>query len=190
MSSSQLYSLIFFKIPKSSARFRCVTSFALASPVSHLGYCGISEWHVRSACAHVSTCVNVALSRKVLSLTKPKGIKQNPSAIILQVDQLSQPVVSSFIIILCVCCICLLCVKSLLFFLHIIYTCYSLASYQFPLILFSPIMIMIMVSLYLLPLPILCTSYLIANTSIIIRPIILYRGIILYWVSKLLKLLT
>ena len=47
----------FFKIPKSSARFRCVTSFALASPISHLGYCDISEWHVCSA--HVNTCVNV-----------------------------------------------------------------------------------------------------------------------------------
>ena len=29
--------LTFFKFPKSSARFRCVTSLALASPVSHLG---------------------------------------------------------------------------------------------------------------------------------------------------------
>ena len=29
--------LTFFKFPKSSARSQCVTSFALASPVSHLG---------------------------------------------------------------------------------------------------------------------------------------------------------
>ena len=50
----------FFKIPKSFARFRCVTSFALASPVSPLGYCDISEGHVRSACTRVNTCVNVA----------------------------------------------------------------------------------------------------------------------------------
>ena len=33
----------FFKIPKSSACFWCVTSFVLASPISHLGYCDISE---------------------------------------------------------------------------------------------------------------------------------------------------
>ena len=50
----------FFKIPKSSSRFRCVTSFALACSVSHLGYCDISERHVHSACARVNTCVNVA----------------------------------------------------------------------------------------------------------------------------------
>ena len=42
--------LTFSKSPKSSACFRCVTSLALTSPVSHLGYCDISEWHVRSAC--------------------------------------------------------------------------------------------------------------------------------------------
>ena len=44
------------KFPKSSARFRCVTSFAVASPVSNLGYCDISEWHVRSARTRVNTC--------------------------------------------------------------------------------------------------------------------------------------
>ena len=38
-----LNSTDFFKIPKSSARFGCVTSFAPASPVSYLGYCNISE---------------------------------------------------------------------------------------------------------------------------------------------------
>ena len=42
--------LTFSKIPKSSVRFRWVTSFALASPVSHLGLCDIS----------VNTCVNAA----------------------------------------------------------------------------------------------------------------------------------
>ena len=53
--------LTFFKFPKSSVRFRCVTSFALASPVSQLGLL----WHLwvtrplRSR-AHVNTCVNVA----------------------------------------------------------------------------------------------------------------------------------
>ena len=52
---SQLNSLTFSKSPKSSVRFRCVTSFALASPVSYLGYCDISEWHVRSAPARAWT---------------------------------------------------------------------------------------------------------------------------------------
>ena len=42
---------LFQKIPKSSARFRCMTSFALACPVSHLGYCDISEWHACTAFA-------------------------------------------------------------------------------------------------------------------------------------------
>ena len=48
VSSSQL-NWLFSKSLKSSARFRCVTSSELSSPVSHLGYCDISEWHVRSA---------------------------------------------------------------------------------------------------------------------------------------------
>ena len=51
---------LFQKSPQSSARFRCMTSLALCNPVSYLGYCDISEWHVRSACARVNTCVNVA----------------------------------------------------------------------------------------------------------------------------------
>ena len=34
--------LTYIEFPKSSARFRCVTSFALASPVSHLGLL----WHL------------------------------------------------------------------------------------------------------------------------------------------------
>ena len=45
-SSTQLTD--FFKIPKSSARFRRVMSFALANSDSHLGYCDIFERHVRS----------------------------------------------------------------------------------------------------------------------------------------------
>ena len=49
----------FFKIPKSSARFRCVTSLALASLVSHLGHCDIFEWHVCSSRARVNTCAQV-----------------------------------------------------------------------------------------------------------------------------------
>ena len=53
-SSSQL-NWLFSNPSKSSAHFRCVTSFALRSSVSHLGYCDISEWHVRSAraCEHL-----------------------------------------------------------------------------------------------------------------------------------------
>ena len=50
---SRLNSLTF---SKSSARFRCVTSFALASPVSHLGYFDISEWHARFARAREHLC--------------------------------------------------------------------------------------------------------------------------------------
>ena len=55
-------------------------------------YCEISEWHLRLPVhARVNTCINVCtylthvLSRKVLSLTKPKGMNRNPSAIILQI---------------------------------------------------------------------------------------------------------
>ena len=47
-------------LPKSSVRFRCVTSFTLCNPVSHLGYCDISKWHVRPARTRVNTCFNVA----------------------------------------------------------------------------------------------------------------------------------
>ena len=49
VSPSPLNKLTFSKSPKSSTRFRCVTSPALFNPVSHLGYCDISEWHVPSA---------------------------------------------------------------------------------------------------------------------------------------------
>ena len=57
--STQLNKLTFSKSPKSSARFLRVTSPALCSPVSHLGYWDISEWHVPPH-APVNTCVNVA----------------------------------------------------------------------------------------------------------------------------------
>ena len=49
--------LTFFKIPQI---LQCVTSFALPSPVSYLGYCDTSEWHVRSARTRVNTSVDVA----------------------------------------------------------------------------------------------------------------------------------
>ena len=53
--------LTFFKFPKSSARFWYMTSFALASPVSHLGLL----WHLWVTClfhprVRMNTCVNVA----------------------------------------------------------------------------------------------------------------------------------
>ena len=50
---------LFQNLPKSSARFRCVTSLALCSPVSHLGLL----WHLWGKCllsARVNTCFNVA----------------------------------------------------------------------------------------------------------------------------------
>ena len=43
---------LFQNRPKSSARFRCVTSPARCNSVFYLGYCDISEWHIRSAHAH------------------------------------------------------------------------------------------------------------------------------------------
>ena len=57
VSSSQLYRL-YSKFSKSSARFRYVTSFALSSPVSYLGYCDISVTRDTStprarACEHL-----------------------------------------------------------------------------------------------------------------------------------------
>ena len=51
--------LTFFKFPKSSAHIQCVMSFALASPISHLGLL----WHLWVTCplcVRVNTCVNVA----------------------------------------------------------------------------------------------------------------------------------
>ena len=51
---------LFQNLPKSSARSRCVTSPALRNPASNVGYCDISQLHVRSAPARANTCVNVA----------------------------------------------------------------------------------------------------------------------------------
>ena len=47
-SASSFNSITFFKFLKSSARFRCVTSLAPRNLTSNVGYCDISEWHVRS----------------------------------------------------------------------------------------------------------------------------------------------
>ena len=59
--------------------FRCMTSFTLPSSVSYLGFLLWHLWMTRPlrarviTCAHVCTELTHALSRKVLSLTKPKG---------------------------------------------------------------------------------------------------------------------
>ena len=65
--------------PRASGTWRH-PHFVTLFPIS--AYCDISEYHVRPAHARVNTCINV-LSRKVLSLTKPKGMNRNPTAIIL-----------------------------------------------------------------------------------------------------------
>ena len=65
--------LTFFKIQKSSARFRCMTSFALASLVFHLGYGDISEWHAHSARAR-TLILMLHLSNPC---TEPKGSQPN-----------------------------------------------------------------------------------------------------------------
>ena len=67
--------LTFFKFPKSSARFRCVTSPALGNPVSYLGYCDISEWHVRCPRARVWT--PVLMLHLSNPCTVPKGSQPN-----------------------------------------------------------------------------------------------------------------
>ena len=80
-----LNSLTFFKSPQTSARFWCVTSLA----PRHAFRLGLL-WHLHPpARARVNTCLNVCtelnhvLSRKVLSLTKLKGMDRNPLAITL-----------------------------------------------------------------------------------------------------------
>ena len=65
--------LTFFKFPKSSGRFQCMTSPALCEPVSHMGYCDISEWHVRSARARTPVLM-LHLSNPC---TEPKGSQPN-----------------------------------------------------------------------------------------------------------------
>ena len=70
---SQLNELTFSKSQKSSVRFRCVTSFALARPVSHLGYCDISEWHVNAALAST----HVLMLHLSNPCTEPKGSQSN-----------------------------------------------------------------------------------------------------------------
>ncbi len=78
VSSSQLND--FFKIPKIlRARFRCMTSFTSPGQILYLWFLFWHLWTTHPPCAHVNTCAQVctklthALSRNVLSLTKPKG---------------------------------------------------------------------------------------------------------------------
>ena len=70
-----------------------MTSFTSTGQPFYLGFLFWHLWTTHTPRARVDTCAQVctklthALSRKVLSLTKPKGkiyIKRNPSAIILQ----------------------------------------------------------------------------------------------------------
>ena len=49
---------LFQNLPKSSVLFRCVTSPTLRNTASNVGYCDISEWHIR--CVRANTCVNIA----------------------------------------------------------------------------------------------------------------------------------
>ena len=56
---TQLYST-FFKFPKSSARFRCVMSFTLASPRFPSRAIVTSLSDTSALHTHVNTCVNVA----------------------------------------------------------------------------------------------------------------------------------
>ena len=80
---------LFQNLPKSSARFRCVTSFVLASLrfPSRAIVTSLSDTFALRARAWTPVLMlhltNHVLSRKVLSLTKPKGKNRNPSAIIL-----------------------------------------------------------------------------------------------------------
>ena len=73
-SGAGLNSTDFFKIPKSSVRFRCVTSTSLCNPVSHLGLL----WHLwvkRPLCARAWTPVLILhLSNPC---TEPKGSQLN-----------------------------------------------------------------------------------------------------------------
>ena len=83
----------FFKIPQ-ILRACASGAWCHSHPLVNLSI-GFLFWHlwitssprVRiNTCTQVCTLLTHVLSRKVLSLTKPKGIKRNPSAIILQDD--------------------------------------------------------------------------------------------------------
>ena len=81
----------FFKIPK-ILRARASGAWRHSHPLVNLsiGFLFWHQWPTHPPCAFVNTCTQVCtslthvLSQKVLSLTKPKGIKRNPTAIILQ----------------------------------------------------------------------------------------------------------
>ena len=71
--------LTFFKIPKIlRARFRCMTSFTSTGQPFYLRFLFWHQWTTHPPRACVNTCAQVCtelthvLSRKVLSLTKPK----------------------------------------------------------------------------------------------------------------------
>ena len=76
--------------PPRSASYFQLSNFLRNPPnpprASISAYCDISKWHIRPARACVNTCINVAPKSHVLvlSLTKPKHMNRNPSAIILK----------------------------------------------------------------------------------------------------------
>ena len=74
------FNWLFFKIPKFlGARFRCMTSFTSHGQIFYLGFLFWNFWKTHpprvrfNTCAQVCTKLTYVLSRKVLSLTKPKG---------------------------------------------------------------------------------------------------------------------
>ena len=82
----------FFKITQ-ILRVRASGAWSHSHPLVNLSI-GFLFWHlwtIRPPCTRVNTCTQVCtqlthvLSRKFLSLTKPKGIKRNSSAIILHI---------------------------------------------------------------------------------------------------------
>ena len=76
-------SLNFLQIPKNLHALPVRDVTRTLSSCFILGYCDISEWH--SARVRITTCI------KVLSLTKPKGMNRNPSAIILHCQRMEKP---------------------------------------------------------------------------------------------------
>ena len=86
-SASSFFSLNFLPIPKI---FRALPVRDVTRTSSPEGYYDISEWHVRSVSTHTLPSAsklhltNPCAEPKVLSLTKPKGMNRNLSAIILQ----------------------------------------------------------------------------------------------------------
>ena len=84
-SASSFNSLSFLQIPQILRALPVREVIHTLSSRFVSGYFDISEWHVRPPRArqHLHQACTY-LSRKVVRLTKPKGMNRNPSAIILQ----------------------------------------------------------------------------------------------------------